>query len=247
MNWPIILTLVIATLAVVFFVSKQVRMKKETEIRKLATSGLKEMLKEKGTIISLARNDDLVVNGQRIDVLPVIERASNRDNKWFYGVGFAVQLDGKKDERFTVGSVGIGDSEDEARKVAVDEWLQLFGQPFVSMMLKSPQGIRTQSMTVFPGPMGIRGEKPEGWIDGTQEMHRRIILGLFPENSSLSNESFPLTLNIMVAVTAEGHAGGECRKNGQVSAVMLTQILQLPWPKTGASYMYKQYYILSRG
>ena len=220
----------------------------DAELHKLAVGGLMQMFKKTNPTANLGSNGDILVNGQRIDVGPAVEQCGNKDGLWFCGVRFDLLLNGKKAQRFTSGMVGQGNSKEEAGKDAVADWLALFGESFAPAMLKLDNGIDVGGFIAYPGAMQIRGTPPGEWIDATHPMHKRVLSVLLPILAEPNDGSSPMTLNLRVEVNANGKITGECRKNGELSAQVLTSLAQLPWPKpkTGSLYMFKQYYILSR-
>lgn len=215
----------------------------DTALQELAMNGLKQVFKHLNPALALEDTGDMVVCGQRIDIVPVVERSGHQQGTWFYGVRFELCLDGENARQFTTGSIGLGDSQEEARNVAVEEWLALFGYAFARAMVKSDESITIERFVVYPGLMGTRGRSPEGWVDGTDSMHKTILSALRPVLSEPGDGSPLISLNLMLTMQADGTMTGECRRNGAVSARTLSLLAQLPWPKT-PSYMFKQHYIV---
>jgi len=238
----------LVTISVIFIIScpTKVGAQMEADLRELAANSLKKMFQDANPSTTFAGDEDVVVNGQRIDVVPTVEHVVNQGGKWLSGVRFDLRLDHKDVPRFAFGAVGIGDSKDETKKVAVEEWLAHFGKSFVSAMLKSDQGIEFEGFIVYPGGLGVRGQLTEKVVEALLDMDKRIFSALAPILSEQSHGSLPMTLNFMIQVDADGKVGGECIKNGEVSAQGLSLLAQLSWPKNGSSYLLRRYYILRR-
>jgi len=157
-------------------------------------------------------------------------------------------VDGYRQLEFSYGSIGVGESKVEARETAIDEWLEAFGRPFVSATLSSENGIDLDGFTVFAGSTGFRGDYPGDWLNGSVDMHKRLLSILIPVFSMSDTFSYnglsTQTLDLKINITERGESSGECRLNGEVSLDILTTFMDQAWPSTDSSYLFKQYYII---
>lgn len=218
----------------------------ETSTEELAIRGLKQLFTNAAPIeISESGESSFLVSEREISISTTVEQELKRDGKWFCGLRFDVAINGVDYPEFTYGSVGVGDSKEEARQIAIEEWLAAFGIPFVSAMLESDTGIEFNTFTAYAGPMGIRGEHPGGWLDATDEMHTRLLLPLIPilESDPTWNQA---TLDLKLVVGDAGELDGECRLNAQLSSNILSVLNEMSWPLSESPYMFKQYYVIIR-
>jgi len=93
----------------------------DAELHTLAATRLKKLFQDASPRTTFAGDGDVVVTGQRIDVVPTVEHVAPQGGRWLSGVRFDLRLDRQDVPRFTFSTVGIGDSKDEANKVAVEE------------------------------------------------------------------------------------------------------------------------------
>jgi hypothetical protein len=238
----------LVTISIIFITSclSQAGAQMEVDLHELAANRLKKMFQNASPSTTFAGDGDVVVNGQRIDIVPTVEQVVNQGERWVIGVRFDLRLDRKDVPRFTFCTVGIGDSKDEAKKVAVEEWLAYFGTSFVSAMLKSDPDFEFEGFLVHSGMLGIRGQSTGRVAEALGDMDKRIVSALAPILSDQSHGSLPMTLNFMIVVNADGKVEGECRKNDEVSAQGLSLLAQLSWPKNGSTYLLRKYYMLRR-
>ncbi len=218
----------------------------DSDLHKLAANSLKKMFQDESPGTPFAGDGDIAVKGQRIDVIPSVEQVVNQGGRWINGVRFDLRIDGKDEPKFTFGAVGIGDSKEEAQKVAIQEWLAYFGKSFVPAMLRLDQGIDLEGFIVYPGFLGIRGQSTEKVAEALGDMDKRIFSALAPMLSDQSHGAFPMTLNFMIVSQGDGKVEGECRLNSVGSTQGLSLLSQLPWPKNGSPYLLKKYYIFRR-
>jgi hypothetical protein len=207
------------------------------ELAKVSAKLLERAAAQDGSKISYA--DGKV----RVSVTPVSENALENSGRFISAARFEISIDGTKRPELTFGAIGIGESREDATKTAVVEWYMAAGQSVLSAIGDQPTETKLYDISVYAGLMGIRGERPEGWLDGTPKMNRRILASLndlLPTTSSLNS------IDIKIVVKSGGSVEGQCVINGKESPSAVRELQKLEWPATDASYMFKQAYIVSK-
>jgi Family of unknown function (DUF6348) len=183
------------------------------------------------------------IGGKEIRLTAQIENNERADAKFLVGLRVDVLVSGGP-QPFTVGSIGVGNNEDDAVETAIYEWSQYVG-PALLGSLGVKAGVLPQNVgpfLVYPGPVGIRGSGVWTAEKDRQLLHHldAIIKGL--ENSPKEFHSILL----MVAVRNAGTAEGECRLDGAISPALLAAVQSFPWSQSGTTFLFKQFYILRR-
>jgi len=244
-----ILFMILICFASVFFVSCSTREGVDMSTDRMAIDGLKQLLSNEDPN-SLSSNGEAILlsSGQEISISTKIEHEIKEDDKWLSGIQINVMVDGYRQLEFSYGSIGVGESKVEARETAIDEWLEAFGRPFVFATLSSEKGIDLDGFTVFAGSTGFRGDYPGDWLNGSVDMHKRLLSILIPVLSMSDTFSYNgfsnQTLDLKININERGESSGECRLNGEVSLDILTTFMDQAWPLTDSSYLFKQYYII---
>ena len=190
----------------------------------------------------VVKADGVSIREHAITIVPVSERVGKMGGKPFSAARFEVTLDGHKDEKLTFGSVGIGDSEEDARATAVAEWYMSFGAALLNALAGKSASVSQNGYAVYPGGMGLRGGAPKDWMDGSDSMHHRILSSLargLPKPDSAIH-----TLDLKVAVNPKGAVEGDCRLDGMPAPQVLSILKSLAWPKQATGYLLKQAYVL---
>lgn len=214
------------------------------DLNKEALTKLYKLILEKNQNAEL-KNDEIIINNSKIKVLVVPEQELKRDGDWIYAARFDVNLINSKETQFIVGSVGIGNNQKDAVATAIDEWIGLFGTAFSQMFASSKNKLTIENFKVYPGLMGIRGEKPsQNWIDGSPEMSKKIINALLPIIKK-SNEEI-ISINLLFTADKTGITSGECKINNEASQEVIEALKKLDWKSTSGLYMFKQYFLLEK-
>jgi hypothetical protein len=218
----------------------------DTPLQKLAADGLKQLFQNESPGTSFGGEGELLVKGQRIEVLPIVEHSAQQGGRWLAGVRFDMRIDGSKEPKFSFGNVGVGESTEEAQLAAVQEWRAYFGTAFVAALLHGDRGLDVNGFRVYPGELGIRGPSPEQVAQALRDIDRTMFSTLAPLLSSHSPDAFPMTLNVMVARHGSRNVEGECRLNGVASSQCWSLLSRVSWPTNESSYLFRKYYILKR-
>ena len=166
----------------------------------------------------------VVAGGKRIKITPVSENVLQRGASHISAARFEVAISDEQRPELTFGSIGIGDSADDATKTAVVEWYMAAGKALFAAIGDDPAGATFPGFSIYPGLMGIRGERPEGWLDGTPEMNRRIFDALkdqIPAGKKLN------AIDLKIVVNSAGAVDGQCIVNGKESEAALKELQKL--------------------
>jgi hypothetical protein len=186
--------------------------------------------------------DGVILREHTLRITPTSEYAGARQSKFLSAARFDVTLDGRKEEQFTFGSIGVGDSAQEARQTAAQEWYFGFGAAMFHALAGSPTSLTFDGFSIYPGLMGVRGQAPQGWVNGTDEMHLRILASL----AAILPKPGPAThsLDLKLSVPPNGILEGECKFDGKTNDPVFLALKTLPWPVLPTAYLFKQAYVL---
>ena len=244
-----ILFMILVSIGLIIYLCRTTQEGVEMSTESMAVHGLKQLLSNEDPTFLLSNGEVILLSsGEVISISTLIEHEIIKDGKWLSAIVIDVMVDGDRQPEFSYGSIGIGESKEEARQTAIEEWLEAFGRPFVSATLGSEKGIELNDFTVFAGSTGFRGEYPGDWLNGSVDMHKRLLSRIIPllrlsdtfSYTGLSTQTLDLKINI----NERGEFSGECRVNGEVSLDIFTTLADQAWPSTDSSYLLKQYYII---
>jgi len=184
-----------------------------------------------------------IIRGDSTITLKVTtEFNGQKEGSWIYAAAFSTLCHFGKDEKITIGSLGIGSSAREAQDICIQEWFATFGTALINM-LQNSEAIALSDKKIFPGLMGIRGNLPENtWLRGDDNMTKTIMSKIGNKIHPEPNKIISIAINIMV--NNKGSIDGECRLNNQVSEELLSNLKQLKWPASEKGFLFKQFYII---
>ena len=197
-------------------------------------------------VTSLLRGIDYKVDGTKIDVgnhqleiLPYVEQCTDTESDRVCGVRFEVSTEGKKQPALTYGVVGTGKTQDAALQRAVQSWWAEFTVPLIVSLAGKNLDFTQSPIVVYPGTMAIRGTPPGGWLDGSQEMHGRIVPAL---NPVVRDKPPTKVISLLLVIRPEGIKDLGSRIDGNPSRELVEAVSALPWPKTDKEYVFYQTY-----
>jgi len=156
------------------------------------------------------------------------------------GVKVTCRVDGVLVEALTSGSVGIDASREAALATAAAEWAMQYGTPIVDALSAKAPELVSAGYKVYAGPVGIRGDKP----DGLEDVNAGFFRAIEPTFAKLFSPPGGLHAIDVLVVRNDGNLQViNLRVDGQDSDALKALATQVKWP-TGASYMLKQYYVL---
>jgi hypothetical protein len=186
----------------------------------------------------------IIIGDSSISLKVTTEFNGQKEGSWIYAAAFSTLCHFGKDEKITIGSLGIGSSAREAQDICIQEWFATFGTAFDNMLQDSGK-IVLSDKKVFPGLMGIRGNLPENtWLRGDDNMTKTIMSKIGSRIHPEPNKMISIAINIMV--NNKGSIDGECRLNNQVSEELLSDLKQLNWPASEKGFLFKQFYLVKK-
>lgn len=120
------------------------------------------------------------VGNHRLEVFPYVEHCGTTGSDHLCGVRFEISTEGKRQPALTYGVVGNGKTKEAALKHAVQSWWGEFTVALIASLAGKNLDFGQSPIVVYPGAMAIRGTPPGGWLDGSKEMHGRIVPALKP-------------------------------------------------------------------
>jgi hypothetical protein len=220
------------------------------ELYRLAMDLLEDRLEELGAAAT-DEDGDLVVHGHRLGLSVTFEGFSRQAGRAIAPVDLQIHLDGDQGDRFRVGTLGIGATEEAAARAAVEEWFVLAASPVLDALCppRDEGGKRPQQLAgwdCLPGRIGIRGQVPAELAAGSDFYRRvlgairKIVLGWkIPSRGELRSV-------FITAACEEGPCEVQAAVDGFVNEELTGTLANLPWPH-GAAYLYKQLFVLRRG
>ncbi|NOT22706.1 MAG: hypothetical protein HOP22_08265 [Nitrospiraceae bacterium] len=197
-------------------------------------------------VSSLLRGIDYKVDGTKIDVgshrleiFPYVEQCTDTESDHICGVRFEVTEEGTKQPSLTYGVVGTGKTMDAALQHAVGSWWAEFTVPLIVSLSGKNLDFTQTSIIVYPGSMAIRGAPPGGWLDGSQEMHGRIVPAL---NPVVRDKPPTKVVSLMLVIRPDGVKDLGSRIDGIPSQELVKAVSALPWPKSDKEYVFYQTY-----
>ncbi|MDB5282316.1 MAG: hypothetical protein JWO06_1391, partial [Bacteroidota bacterium] len=144
------------------------------EVVKSALKHLYENILSKGHGTKVVLNQNEIVFGDTIVRLNVnVEFDGMRDNQWIYAANFVTTYKANFEESVAIGSIGIGNTKDEAIQASVEEWYAMFGIPF-SDLLRGTSNSATSDVKIFPSMMATRGVVSPAWVKEAGGMNDKI-------------------------------------------------------------------------
>ncbi|MGH1384689.1 DUF6348 family protein [Kordia sp.] len=239
------------TFVICFFIyncngqSKKTEQKIEFELNKveeIATQHLYDIIIKNSKAIK--NGNKIILGDKSIEINVNVEFDGKKEGKWIYASNFSTIVKTSKTTEFNIGSIGIGNSREEAVNVSIQEWIAVFGIP-LSDMLNNKNGYKISETIVFSGLMGIRGNLPKNtWLNGDSEMTAKIISHISQLIKSAKDEI--VSVDIKLIIGNNGVLDGECKLGNKVSIELLNQLKTIEWPASGEGYLFKQFYIIKK-
>ena len=187
-------------------------------------------------------NTKIIFEKNSIEILPYIEQMVKKDYQWVCGVRYEILLNHIKREELTFGSVGVDTLKYGALRTSIIEWISYAGLPILDYFFNSDTYLNIGDYNIYPGFTGIRGNEPGDWLDGSDDMHFKL---LQPIIKSINVKTTDLnSASLLIIKEQNKSVQGECRINGDISESTFDELKVLEWPDS-SDYLLKQFYILS--
>lgn len=212
------------------------------EVDKTATKLLYDKIISNSKTIK--NGNKILVDNASIEINSKVEFDGKNQGNWIYATNFSTIIKASENTEFNIGSIGIGNSREEAIKVSIQEWFAIFGIP-LSDMLNNKNGDKISEKMVFSGLMGIRGDLPKNtWLNGDSAMTTKIISHIDQLIKVTKDEIVYLDIKLMIMNNSI--VDGECKLGNQVSIELLNQLKNIDWPVSEKGYLFKQFYIIKK-
>lgn len=212
-------------------------------IENIALEKLYTLLQNKGVRAELKSNE-IHVQENTIKLKINVEHEGKQQDKWLCAISIATTYKAKQDNKITIGSIGVGNSLEEAMGISITEWLATFGEPFSNLLSSDSSDVLViGNKVVYPGFMGFRGNRPENlFVQTPQNPEEKIFTAIEPLLTEDGKEITPVELKLMIG--ANGAIDGECKINNIVSAEVLNNMKKLDWTPAAEQYLFKQFYLV---
>ena len=227
------------------------------DVYQLALSAVRGHLRHAG--VSYSEEDgDLVVNGHRLGLSIVFDGFTRQADQTIAPVEVQIRLDGDEGDRFRIGTLGVGPTQEAALKAAVMEWHVLAAAPVLAVLGAEAGTPRRKAAStvlagwnVFPGRAGLRGTVPPSLHSGGS-FYTLLLTALREEISRWDTPRGFALRSIFVMASAEAPAQPatgapaevQSAVDGFVSLELTERLTALPWPATKDAYFYKQLFVL---
>lgn len=193
-----------------------------------------------------ASGNTLKPAGHTLALTATIEQVENAPNNAgvLAGVRVTCDVDGKRVEALTSGSVGVDSTREAALQTAAEEWAMQYGAPVVDALSAKATTLQAGGFKIHAGATGIRGDKPDKLAGVHDAFFRALgadLATLVPSKAGLH------AITITLVHKADGAVDGQFRVDGETSAPLRQRALKLTWPASQKTYMFKQYYVLVGG
>lgn len=229
------------------------------DVYQIALAAVRGHLKQAGMPYS-EDDGDLVIEGHRLGLSIVFDGFTRQGKQTIAPLEVQIRLDGDEGDRFRIGTLGVGATQEGALKSAVAEWHVLAASPVLAALgaeLGSPR--RKPAATVlagwqlFAGRAGLRGTVPPALHSGGA-FYTLLLTALRDEVSRWETPRDVSLRSIFVMASAEGGTGSDespvevqSAVDGFVNAELTQRITALAWPPAAGAYFYKQLFVLRHG
>ncbi len=194
-----------------------------------------------------AYHDDdgqLLVGGHRVDLTIGFDGFLRQGQQVLAPLDLRIQVDNGDEDRFRIGTLGIGDTPAVAVAAALDEWLTLVAAPLVKALTAQPPGLRVENDEVvwglYPGSTSVRGTPPKG-LQGAGGLLARLV-----ETMVAAVRGWPTPRNeelrSLAGVVSQGDEGFDLQAavDGAIDHDLAGKLASLDWPNTLEPYVLKQ-------
>lgn len=231
-----------------------------TDVYQLAQSTVRGHLDQAGA--EYAEEDgDFLIDGHRLGLSIVFDGFTRQGNQTIAPVEVQIRLDGDEGDRFRIGTLGVGATQDAALKAAVEEWHVLAALPVLAALGAEAGTPRRQTASMvlagwrlYPGRAGLRGTVPPALHSGGS--FYSLLLSALREEVSRWDTPRDFSLrSIFVMASTEQEAATpdqapvevQAAVDGFVNMELTERITAMNWPAGAGAYFYKQLFVLRHG
>lgn len=223
----------------------------DDQIHHIALQTLQNYLSEAGAKFDV-QDGDIVLNQHRLGLSIAFDGFQQQNVHRIAPVEFQVYLDGDNGDRFRVGVIGVGDTEDLAVRAAVEEWHVLMAVPLLTSLgaaagqrRREPTTMQISGWDVIPGRACFRGVIPEG-LQGGGTFFQSVVRAIRDTVVDWQQpDGFTLRSILLMASAEAGQHEAQAAVDGLVDEQLTLRMNELPWPAAEGAYFYKQVFVLS--
>jgi len=201
---------------------------------------------------------DLLIGPHRLGLSIVFDGFTRQGNQTIAPVELQIRLDGDEGNRFRIGTLGVGDTQEAALKNAIMEWHVLAAMPVLAALGADAGAPRRQAVStvlagwrLFPGRAGLRGTVPPT-LHSAGTFYSLLLSALREEVSRWeTTRVFALRSIFVMASAEEGQSAGrlapvevQAAVDGFIKNDLTERLTALSWPTSGGAYFYKQLFVL---
>jgi hypothetical protein len=197
---------------------------------------------------------DLAFGDHRLSLSVSFDNFVEQSGQFIAPVDVQLHVDADDGSRFRLGTLGIGRTQKDALRAAVEEWHTLAAAPVLAA-LGAPLGELRREVhppvlagwKFFPGRAGIRGTIPTG-LEAGGSFHPTLLGALHKFVSGWEVPThFSLRSIFVYFSSAEGKREAEVAIDGMVDEDLTERIKALDWPQSDEPYLYKQLFVFRLG
>lgn len=227
------------------------------DVYRIALAAVRGHLKQAGMPYS-EDDGDLVINGHRLGLSIVFDGFTRQAEQTIAPLEVQIRLDGDEGDRFRIGTLGVGATQEAALKSAVAEWHVLAASPVLAALgaelgtpRRKPVATVLAGWQLFAGRAGLRGTVPAALHSGGS-FYTLLLTALRDEVSRWETPRDFSLRSIFVMASAEGSERApnaapvevQSAVDGFVSLELTERITALSWPAAAGAYFYKQLFVL---
>ncbi|MCE9553482.1 MAG: hypothetical protein K8T91_08920 [Planctomycetes bacterium] len=229
------------------------------DVYQIALAAVRGHLKQAGMLYS-EDDGDLVIKGHRLGLSIVFDGFTRQGEQTIAPLEVQIRLDGDEGDRFRIGTLGVGATQEAALKSAVAEWHVLAASPVLAALgaelgapRRKPAATVLAGWQLFAGRAGLRGTVPPALHSGGS-FYTLLLTALRDEVSRWETPRDFSLRSIFVMASAEVGAGAaksgvapvevQSAVDGFVSTELTERLTALAWPPAAGAYFYKQLFVL---
>lgn len=229
------------------------------DVYQLAFGTIRNHLRQAGVAFT-EEDGDFVIGGHRLGLSIVFDGFTRQAEESIAPIEIQIRLDGDEGDRFRIGAIGVGNTQEEAIRSAISEWHVLAAAPVlaslgaeIGTLARRKAGMILAGWQLFPGRAGLRGGVPPALHSGGT-FYSALLMALAAEISRWDTPRDFSLRSIFVMASGEAPTGKsseakpaveiQAAVDGFVSPSLTEQIAALTWPAATGAYFYKQLFVL---
>lgn len=218
------------------------------ELYRLAMEVLRRHAAEAGAAVA-EDEGELLVAGHRLGISIAFEGCVEQGPHVLAPLEVQLHVDGVGEDRYRVGTLGVGPDCRAAMRSAIEEWFLLTGQPVLAALdavadgpRKRPDRIRLARWEGFAGRTAVRGAMPKSLEPGGV-LYRDLLAVISRTVDTWETGGTELRSLFLMLTWAEGEMEVQAAIDGLLDPTLTEAIRGLPWPHTSAAYLFKQFFV----